>query len=457
MISSTRREKNRPTCRATYISVLVAGLLASTAVVAQSNTTPTDVQDLHITVEPGDTFSDIVTRELNSYDAWGEIARYNKLDSPDNLKPGDVIIIPAQVLRLRNYATVIFTKGNVTHHSSVTGKKGKLTKGDKMYPGDLIETAEDGFVNLTFNGGSTVNIQPDSSMKINALDCIDRENECQIKLRTEKGQLGLDVQRNGFAKPTVFSIDSPYASAAVRGTRFDFDIDDGNVLGVTEGSVAISLNGNSNDVRAGKGVVSGGGKSLNDLIDLLENPTFNLNDDITRISSEDVISWDAVNGAVSYLLAFDKDESMQSVLTNFVETKLYTKPALPTGDYFIRGRAVDSNGLRGFASKKQIRAVTINDQIEPTEIDVQIDGTDMKITASGSATDDIEVKIGNAVVTIDGVEYIMGENTLRLKGGETTTVDVDPAMPWYLQSRNIVNRNNVSPYGLLYFFDKIGG
>ena len=461
MIIRTRWDKARLFNPA--ISVLLAGLFVSTAVFAQSDETKNSdetqsaVQDLHITVESGDTFSGIVTRELNSYDAWGEIARYNKLDSPDDLKPGDVIIIPAQVLRLRNYATVIFAKGTAIHHNAANGTKGNVAKGDKIYAGDLIETSADGFVSVTFNGGTSVNIQPESTMKINLLECIDRENACAIKLRAEKGQLGLDVQGNGFAKPTVFSIDSPYASAAVRGTRFDFDINDGNALGVTEGSVAISFNGGSNDVGLGKGVLAGDGRSINDLIDLLLKPEFNLNDEITHVSSEDVISWKATNGAVRYLIAFDKNESMQSALRSLSETNLYTKPELPVGDFYVSGRAVDSNGLRGFTSKKLIRSVALDPQAESPEIEVQIDGTEMKITALGSPADDVEVNIGNAIVIDSGIEYIMSREIQQLKGGETTTVNIDPAKGWYIKSRKIVNESTVSPYGLLYFFDKTDG
>jgi len=294
-------------------------------------------------------------------------------------------------------------------------------------------------------------------MKIDVLECIDRESACAIKLRSEKGQLGLDVQGSGFAKPTVFSIDSPYANAAVRGTRFDFDVDNGNALGVTEGSVEISFNGVSNEIKEGKGVLTGDGRSITDLYDLLARPEFNLDDEITYVSSEDVISWNATNGAASYLIAFDRNESLQSPLLSSKETNTYIKPELPAGDFFISGRSVDTNGLRGFTSKNVIRSVAIDEQIDSPEIEVQIDGAEMKITAPGSPADNFEVSIGNAVVVVDGIEYIVSQDIRRLKGGESTTVDIDPAKQWYLKSRKIVNRNNVSPYGLLYFFDKTGG
>ena len=458
---STRRLLTARAARAARVPVLAAcvaaGVFVPVVVTAQSDSQQ-EVQDLRITVQSGDTFSDIVTREMKSYDAWGEIARYNKLESPDDLKPGDVIIIPAQVLRLRNYATVIFVKGTAVHHNSAKGTKGNISKGDKIYAGDLIETAEDGFVSVSFNGGSSVNIQPDSTMKINVLECIDREDACQIKLRSEKGALGLDVKSSGFEKPTVFIIDSPYASAAVRGTSFDFDINDGNALGVTEGTVQIQLNGSGlrNDIEIGKGVLAGEGKSINDLIDLLADPAFKLNDDITRVSSQDVINWDPVSGAVNYLIAYDTNESMQSVVTSLTETKTFNKPDLPAGDYYVSGRAVDSNGLRGFVSKKRIRSIAIDPQLESPELDVQLVGAEMTVIASGSPSDNIEVKIGNSVTTVDGIEYVLGEEMMQVKGGDSITVSIDPAQPWYVQGRKVTS-NRVSSYGLLYIFEKSGG
>ena len=122
------------------------------------------------------------------------------------------------------------------------------------------------------------------------------------------------MQSVGFKKPTTFRIKSPFASAAVRGTQFDFDINEGNALGVTEGVVEISFNGSSNNIGKGKGVLAGEGRSINDLIDLLEEPALRLDQDVNRISEEDSISWDTVQGAENYRVAFAADESMVNVV-----------------------------------------------------------------------------------------------------------------------------------------------
>jgi len=252
MIRSAFSQCIRLTGRTTQTCLIAAGLLTwSVAALSQSS----GEEDLHITVKTGDTFSGILKRELQSLDAWSDVAKYNKLESPDQITPGEVLVIPAEVLLRRNYATVVFVKGKAIHHSASNATQQQVTKGTKIYRNDLIETARDGFVSMSFNGGSSVNIQPESAMRISLLNCIDKEIACEIKLNSEKGQLGLDVKGVGFDKPTIFNIDTPYASAAVRGTKFDFDINNGNILGVTEGAVDIALNGSSNTVNIGKGVV----------------------------------------------------------------------------------------------------------------------------------------------------------------------------------------------------------
>lgn len=457
MIKSALRERAIGTGRALRACAIAAGItLCVTPVYAQSDSQADDgVEDLYITIEAGDTFTGIVSRELIGLDAWGDVARFNKLESPDLLSPGDVIVIPAEILRRRNYAKVVFVKGGAIHHSIARDAKEEVVRGAKIYPGDLIETDENGFVSMSFVGGSSVKVQPESKMRINVIKCIDKDDACEIKLNSENGRLSLDVQSVGFEKPTKFSIDTPYASAAVRGTRFDFDIDKGNILGVTDGVVEISLNGVSNNIDIGKGVLAGEGRSINDTYDLLVQPPFRLSDDINRVSTEDVISWDVVSGASKYLVAYAGSETMQDVVVSLTEPDNITKPDLSDGDYYVSARAVDPNGLRGFTAKKKISRVKIDPASVAPELEVLIRESDMQVTATGG-TGAVEIKVGNSLETIDTIEYLVATGTHQLNVGQTITVPVDLSKQWYLQGRRVVNKNTVSPYGLLYFFDKKG-
>ena len=436
------------------LSVILAVIIAWPT---YSHAQPDDgITDLTVTVESGDTFSQIISRELQSLDAWQEVADHNKLNAPDSLRPGDVIVIPAEVLRRRNYAKVVFVKGKATHLSSSLNSQKPVTKGAKVYAGDIIKTDPQGFVSLTFNGESSVNIQPDSTMRINIIRCIDIEESCEIGLESENGQLRFDVQSVGFKKPTTFTIKSPFASAAVRGTRFDFDINDGNVLGVTEGVVEISLNGASNNVGKGKGVLAGEGRSINDLIDLLEQPALRLDLDVNRISKEDSVSWNKVQGAENYLLAFAGGESMQDVVASVGETDNFTVPKLAAGDYFVSARATDINGLRGFVSKKKISVVKVDEQVAAPELDIVLADSEMRLSAPDAGQHLVEVKIGNRLGAADGQEFLIATSAYQIRAGQTVTVPIDTSKDWYMQGRKVISGTTVSPYSFLYVFDKAG-
>jgi len=439
--------------KATRTCLIAAGLLGwSMSVHAQSDSAQDGIQDLRITVESGDTFTGILSRELQSLDAWGEVASYNKLLSPDNLKPGEVLVIPADVIRRKNFATVVFVKGIATHLSAETETEQPVTKGAKVFLGDMIETDRTGFVSISFNGGSSVNIQPESTMTISLLDCTDRELACKINLKSSKGQLGLDVRNVGFSKPTVFSIDTPYASAAVRGTKFDFDIDDGNSLGVTEGEVAIALNGVSNNIPVGKGVLAGEGRSINDVFDLLGEVEMHLNDDKNFVSSQDLISWNALTDADRYLIAYATSEGMQDVVSSLTAADNMIRPDLSTGDYFISSRGVASNGLRGFTTKKKISLVSVDETVTPVDLNIEVSGTEMRISAP-DASAVTEVRVGNELKEIDSVEYLVSTNSYMLDPGQDLTIPIDLAKDWFVRGRSLVAEDVVSPYGFLYVFE----
>ncbi len=435
-------------------SFLAAAVLAFSSLAYAQGDIEDGLKDIEVTIKAGETFSGILSRELNSLDAWGEVVKHNKLESPDELRPGDVLVIPVEVIRSGNYATVVFVKGIATLESRLGNDSEQIVKGDKVFVGDSIETLADGFVSVAFNGGSSVNIQPESSMRISVLKCVDTEISCEIKLESEGGRLGLDVRNTGFQKPTVFSVDSPFASAAVRGTRFDFDVDGGNAMGVTEGSVDISFNGASNSVAVGKGVLAGEGRSISQLFDLVSEPVLRLKDDGNRISDQDVVSWENLSGAESYMVAYTDISNPDDVPQFKSFDGNITKPDLPVGEYMIHVRGVDSNGLRGFTNSKRFTMVSMDESNDSADVAVEaiIADSEMQLSVP-DATGPVEVKVGNSIEMIDSREYIVGNNTFTLEPGGTVSVDVSGEDDWFLQAREVMDENTVSPYGLLYIFD----
>lgn len=411
-----------------------------------------DSNDLHIVVKPGESLSSILQRELESVADWKLVARTNKIASPDNLRPGDVIVIPHSLVQKRNYARLAFTKGTAQLIRAITKAVERVKKGVKVFVGDAIKTGNDGFVSLTFRDSSLVNIQPNSEIVVDKLECFDKSLSCVISLRATEGELNLDVGRSDFSEPTTFTIDTPYASAAVRGTRFDFDIREGNILGVTEGEVEISYAGQSSVVPLGKGTLAGEGRSISTIYDLLLAAEFPEFLDFDRVSEEDILQWGAIEDAESYIVAFATDESMTSVVTSIAnrvdepDATLALSNVQP-GDYFFAVRGVDENGLKGFSAKKKLRQVSIDKQVGP-ELNIEVIDQNMQVKSDSSTA--LEIRVGNELQFAKGLDRLLQYKTYQLEPGEVLDLDVSNNPTWYLTAREILSERSVSVYGGLY-------
>ncbi|OED40631.1 hypothetical protein AB833_11200 [Chromatiales bacterium (ex Bugula neritina AB1)] len=451
--SAIRRALWRLICRFRRIDVdkhILAFAFVTTAAItpalfADDSTLSDSAGDLRVVVRPGDNLTLIAKRELNSFEAWSEIARFNKLDRPDLLQPGDVIFIPYRLLREHNFATVVFSKGEVFNLHD--GEKKALVKGDSIFPGDLVTTGADGFASLAFKGASLVNIQPESEVLLEVLECVNEERSCSVGLSAMSGQLNLNVENDGFEKPVRFIINTPYASAAVRGTKFDFDTLEGNVLGVTDGEVQINIDGESVVVPSGKGTLSGPGRSIQDQFNLLPAPTLS---PARRLSPEDYFSWQELDGAENYRAVIAKLATRTEVVRRMSGSDNYIKTSVAPGRYLVQVRGIDSRGLKGFFASQEIRVQAIDENITPPELDIELADEILRIKPIGTGI--LEVRISESLHTVGEDDVLLNDESYELIAGETFEARVDPTQPLYIIARLIIDDLTVSSYGALYVY-----
>lgn len=426
----------------------------STFALAQNATEPgskTRKTDLNVVVKPGDTLSSIIVREMGTLDYWAEIVEVNNLESPDKLSPGEKIVFPWEVLQYRNFAKVIFAKGDASLQRQDESNVLPLETGAKIHVGDIIKTGRNGFASLVFKGESLVNIQPDSHIVLHELECFEVNIPCQIDLHTDKGQMQLNVNNTGFTRPTEFSINTPYATAAVRGTVFDFATLDGNILGVTEGAVEISVNENSNRVPMGKGTLAGEGQSISVLYDLLSKPQYN---DFLRFSAQDFISWSPLGDAENYKVVVSSNESMTDILQSVTSDKPMLRAQPGPGTYFISARGVASNGLQGFNAVRRIDQVEVDTSADEPELEVELIDTTLTVKAVG--THNTEIHIGDRLTKVDDIDQLVEFQSYDIGAGDSLTLQVDTSKDIYLIARAVLNDSTVSAYGSLYEFKKTG-
>ena len=202
----------------------------------------------------------------------------------------------------------------------------------------------------------------------------------------------------------------------------------------------------------GKGTLAGEGRSIATQYDLLPAAQFPEVVNFNRVSAEDLLQWDAVEDAERYLVTIATDEAMTNVVTTSANsaseqgaTVVFSE--VQPGDYFIGVRAVDQNGLRGFAATRKLQQVSIDKEIGP-ELNIEIIGNEMEIRSESERP--LEIRVGNELQFAEGLDRLLQYQTYQLQPGNSLELDVGDSPNWYLVAREILSENSVSSYSGLY-------
>ncbi len=325
-----------------------------------------------VIVQEGETLRSIARREFGKSGLSALLASFNGMKESDQVFPGQTIRIPLFTPVERQFATVIFAKGEVTRNNE------QLKRDDKVYLFELIKTGDNGFASLQFASGSVVNLQPKTHAKVERINCLETDDSCLIVLDSAQGEVSSDVNRRD-GQPTEFTITTPYASAAVRGTLFEMNAVDTQLLvGVTEGEVVLNSASTDVPVEQGFGTIATAGAPPLEPIALLPAPVFRYIP--TRAAQGDRVSWWALSDVEQYLINLSSDEDGQEVVANYSETQgLIAIDDIDAGEYFISVRGIDSNGLKGFKSPTKLTIAAIDDSVNPVNTEVSRSGNEFLI------------------------------------------------------------------------------
>jgi hypothetical protein len=440
----------------------------STSAVAQQSNTDVEIFAEHsiisrdVLVASGDTFKKIAKRELGRAGLAQQLAEFNGLVESAPLAPGQIVRIPIHVPPRREFAQVIFVKGSVlvqrtlnkdTTTEETTSTDAQLSdlssvqmlpliRNSEVYPGDLIDTGENGFASIEFSSGSVINLQPNTKAKINRLNCLPTDDSCVIDIRALRGKVTSNVQTRE-DQPVDFRISTPYASAAVRGTVFDIQTDPDNLfVGVTEGVVELSSNSSDRIValKPGFGSVVKQGEAPSPPIALLSSPVFKRIP--ARMAVGDTISWWPNTQAAKYGALVSTDAAGSDTLSaTETSNQQIGFDNLEVGDYFLTLRAIDDNGLRGFTS---------NSPITIAKIDSALDTVNTRISKQGS---EYLVEVLNPLNDANGYEIQVSDNDsfddplsvdINSSGTAVFRIDEDQV---FTRARVLIDPFTVSAFG----------
>lgn len=327
----------RPGFSASRIAVAALLVCAGTAFAA-----PDDVQ---YSVVPGDTLTGVGQRLLKRPTDWQKLQRLNGIENPDRLSPQQQVAIPLKLLRR------VPADARLIHLSGAVQSAGEgLATGARIAEDKPITTDENSFATLKMPDGSVVRLQPRSTLRIVSNRQLGNTSAYDIRLELKTGRMESDVskvKREG----GKFEISAPLGTVGIRGTslRVATDGATSSAVELTEGKVVVASNEarTKTSLNAGNGWLLNAGEHSPRVVPLLPAP------DTGRIAGlyERVkVGLPIVpqEGAAAYRTQIASDAQFSQIVAETVVDKGDAKFAgLDDGQYWVRIRAIDRNGIEG--------------------------------------------------------------------------------------------------------------
>ncbi|MGE0383979.1 MAG: FecR domain-containing protein [Gammaproteobacteria bacterium] len=331
-------------------------LLAASAV-------PARAADWTYTVQPGDNPWNLTERFLAGLKYWPRIQALNNIVDPLHIPPGTRLRIPIAWLRpVPADARVVAIVGRAERIAAGRTSPADLAEGAVLKAGDVVRTAPESNVTIEFQDGSRMLVHADSELRLANLTAYQNTGMFDTRLHLERGRSeNLAMPRRGDA--TRFEISTPAAVTAVRGTRWRVaSADDAARTEVLEGVIDARTSVASMKVSAGFGTVAAAAAAPGKPVALLPAPDLSaLPEVIERVPMGVAIP--ALTGAVAYRLQVARDPRFAPIAFDARSGSTTLRgPDLPDGDYLLRVRGIDANGLEGLNAD---RPVKLNARPEP--------------------------------------------------------------------------------------------
>lgn len=463
IITKTLRSKG---CMLLAACALLPAIISAQTEITVQDTAPADASDnissasmvtRGVLVKEGDTLASIARTELGKAAYAAFLAELNNIPIDQDPTVGTVIRIPMPMTENEEFAEVVFVKGgaSLSRQSVFSAQSGnpdtdlnaqELTRDSMIVAGDLISTQADGYVSIAFFSGAVINLQPNTRAVLKKLACQDADDQCRIEIDTQSGRVTADINARD-QQPLEFKINTPYASAAVRGTIFDVSANDKLLIGVTEGGVVVEAQGENTDLDTGFGVAVAAGTPAGDPIELSPPPVFKRIP--ARLAMGDTLAWWEITGSSAYEATVSNDEAGQQTLTTFsisgdesiLDLQQSVNQSLDSGDYFLSLRAIDAIGLLGFRSKTRITLADIDTTIEPVKTDIAREGGGYAVTVVDPQENaaGYEIQIATDAAFSDPLSVDVNED-----GAAIFRVAQDQV---YTRARVLVNPTTVSAFG----------
>ncbi|GAA4347288.1 FecR domain-containing protein [Kangiella taiwanensis] len=309
-------------------------------------------EDWLYTVRKGDTIWGLSHKYLKEPLKFQEIQKYNDVQLDRQIPPGVTLKFPMEYLKFAP-TEVEVTAINGTAHYVRRGIKEQLKLEHQLVLDDILLTDKDSSVALLFADGSELLLGENSELVFDVQTKWGETGMVDSRMRLMKGSA------EGRVRPLIgpganFEVQTPSAVATVRGTEFRVRVDEsdsGIVFNeVDEGTVSVQLHENQASVKQGFGLKTATNLPMSKPKALLPEPVF-VNAQSKYPGHPVTLTWQPIDGAQGYYIELFGDVAMTKLVhKDFVNLNQTQLPEVALGEYSVRVRGVDQEGLQGLNS-----------------------------------------------------------------------------------------------------------
>ncbi|MFT4101668.1 MAG: FecR domain-containing protein [Burkholderiaceae bacterium] len=407
------------------------------AVVTMLGATTAWADDYLYTVRPGDNPWTVTERYLRDLGYWPRLLQYNQIEDARLIQPGSTLRIPKQWLAMRAAGMRVGQKqGSVeVRAANETGDTWRPAQtGRSLSAGQCLRTGADGSAMLELGGGTVVLVRPDTELRlVRASESRVPDGGQQLRIELLRGGLENVVQRRP-GGGTRFEIQTPAAVAAVRGTEFRVSTSAGAARAeVLEGAVAFTGRRGSVTLPAGTGSVATPDRPSRAAVPLLPAPDLaQVPDRIRRLPIS--IPLQPLSGAARYQTQLQPVGSALIASDEGSPTPHARARDVPDGDYMLRVRGVDENGLEGFQA---MRPLTVDARPEPPVLSAP--ASDATLAAAGLTFRWTDAGVADYRLQVSDSAQFASPQVDRAVAGTTAELDAAALPPgqyfWRVASR----------------------
>lgn len=209
-----------------------------------------------VEVKKDDTLSKISKKYLEDPNQWPALLKYNQIANPNLIQPGLKLRVPAS-LGKKPSGVVVYKTGSAQFARAQESVWNEVSVKLSLYAEDQLKAGSASSVHLQLRNQTLLRLQPQSAITMDKVDKASRD----VVLTLPEGSLQASVE-NMRKSGGRFSIRTPSAVAAVRGTVFELQASaQSSGLACYEGQVDVSAQKVTVEVPAGMGTYVEKGKT----------------------------------------------------------------------------------------------------------------------------------------------------------------------------------------------------